>query len=381
MASSVRDVATAEWWLDANPADSQKPALGIAPALPAPFVYTKGAAAQFLSAPYEAATGSNASPLTYLVHYGLVGTKGVRGAAAGGKKTLRALSSALRLEVRRVPVAAPAPLALGGSPVSQPNQGSPFLLLSTTNGVSAAALEPADFPLGRTLGASGPAQLSLPTAARLGNLRATRDRLYTVAPVRDTTKNGRVAAWWLEIDQLSVTARRSGVVSYEKGSLLGPTIAVNKAGKAAVAATAVGSEVFPSAAVATLEFGEEDDDGFPSDVWMSARLAAPEASSLPTVPHTLRLPGAGAGFADGRGAYAPASAAAKVLRARGGGMAAGASASAVGVDGTLWSAAEVVAQSCGLAEYRSDATCGGTRTAEYNWGTRVTQLEVDSDQK
>jgi chemotaxis protein histidine kinase CheA len=435
LASSVRSVAVAEWWVDSNPADEAKAAArGIVPAVPAPFVYTRNTAANFLSLPATSslAGGSSTSKPSYLVHYGLKGAKAMR-SAGETRGALRGLLSALRLEVRRVPASLPAPLAGGvdssSAAVAQPPVGQPALLLSTTVGVTAQALEPADFPLGRTLGRDQPALLpSADAPPRLGGLRLIKDRLYTVASVRvpaaelaeaaavaqeegkeaeagaeaaaaagASAGSSRVAVWWLEIDQPAMKPLRSGVIAYDKGSLLAPTIAVSRGGRAVVAATAVGTELFPSAAVATLDFGAAereaaaaaamglaggaDDEGGVSSASEAAALASSASGS---VAYTLRLPGAGAGYADGEGAYyggrgeeegkASAASAAMAAAASGGGLS---TASAVGVDGTLWSAAEVVAHACSLEEYRLDATCGGTRTAEFNWATRVTQMEAD----
>jgi hypothetical protein len=492
MANSARDVAAAEWWVDRNPADAGAPARGVVPALAAPGTNTRSVPAQFLSVPLSAAAASSspssfsASPLAaaasaaaaaannanttkaaeqqeeqpepqpFLVHYGITGTREVRGAAQS-RRRLSALASWLRLEVRALPLSAalapPGPFAAGGDGVAQPAAGTPipaaaklggapiWAVLPGTDGArlpAPPADEPADFPLGRTLGASKPAPLALPETPRLGGVRYIKDRLYTVAavwvpaaeaaaaagakadpgaavaaaPAAGANKNnnssnnkakkankaeeaeeGRVAAWWLEVDQPLLSARRSGVVSYDQGSLLSPTIAVNKRGRAVVAATAVGEELFPSAAVATLDFGsvggfgaagetgfgaggewtmtgeeeeEADADAAPSPAASASDAAA---SGFTSVAHTLRLPGPGAGLADGQAAYASL--------ASGRGSGARPSASAVGVDGTLWSAVEMVAQACSLAEYKADATCGGTRSPGYNWATRVTQVEAD----
>ncbi|MBC9822152.1 hypothetical protein [Terrabacter sp. MAHUQ-38] len=52
---------------------------------------------------------------------------------------------------------------------------------------------------------------------------------------------------------------------------------------------------------------------------------------------------------------------------------------AAAVDGTtVWTASEYIAQSCTLAQYQAApfGSCGGTRTALANWGTRISQLSV-----
>ena len=430
--------------------------------LPAPGANTRSMPAQFLSAPFAApasasapapapanTNGTNATNAAatnaaadkdqpFLVHYGMTGTKELRGAGQSRQKT-RALASWLRLEVQRLALPAPAPgvfAAGAGAGVPQPAAGASTPaevgapIWAEGARLAAPAERGADFPLGRSKGAAEPAPLALAETARLGGLRYAGGRLYAVAPVwvpaeaaaaaaapananvtaagvgadapaadapaadapaaaAAAAGGGRVAAWWVEIDQPSLTARRSGVVAYERGSLLAPTIAVNKRGRAIIAATAVGRDLFPSAAVATLDFGAEaaeaagagdgaaalsDDDAAVAapadDALAEATPGAAAAAAAPAaVAYTLRLPGPGAGLADGEGAYS--------ALAAGPGAGARPAASAVGVDGTLWSAVETASRSCSLEEYKADATCGGTRTAEYNWATRVTQVEVD----
>jgi hypothetical protein len=45
---------------------------------------------------------------------------------------------------------------------------------------------------------------------------------------------------------------------------------------------------------------------------------------------------------------------------------------------TLWLASETIEQSCTLDEYLTTpiGSCGGTRTALANWGTRVSALQI-----
>jgi hypothetical protein len=50
---------------------------------------------------------------------------------------------------------------------------------------------------------------------------------------------------------------------------------------------------------------------------------------------------------------------------------------ATAVDGaTIWIASEYIAQTCTLAQYETApfGSCGGTRTALANWGTRISQI-------
>lgn len=47
---------------------------------------------------------------------------------------------------------------------------------------------------------------------------------------------------------------------------------------------------------------------------------------------------------------------------------------AVAYGGTIWIADEYIAQSCTVAQYQLDTTCGGTRTALANWATRISAI-------
>jgi hypothetical protein len=47
---------------------------------------------------------------------------------------------------------------------------------------------------------------------------------------------------------------------------------------------------------------------------------------------------------------------------------------AVANGGTIWIANEYIAQSCTLAQYQADQTCGGTRSPLANWSTRVSAI-------
>lgn len=44
------------------------------------------------------------------------------------------------------------------------------------------------------------------------------------------------------------------------------------------------------------------------------------------------------------------------------------------MNGSIWAAAEYVAQTCTYAAYRADPTCGGTRAALGNWSTHISKL-------
>jgi hypothetical protein len=49
---------------------------------------------------------------------------------------------------------------------------------------------------------------------------------------------------------------------------------------------------------------------------------------------------------------------------------------AAAVDGnTIWLASEYIGQTCTVAQYMADQTCGQTRAPLGNWGTRITQVK------
>ena len=47
---------------------------------------------------------------------------------------------------------------------------------------------------------------------------------------------------------------------------------------------------------------------------------------------------------------------------------------AVATGGIVWIGNEYIAQSCTVAQYAADTTCGGTRTALANWSTRISAI-------
>ncbi len=78
----------------------------------------------------------------------------------------------------------------------------------------------------------------------------------------------------------------------------------------------------------------------------------------------VRIAGAGVGPADGFTGYDPF--------ASDGVERWGDYSAAVGdLSGKIWIATEYINQSCTVAEYQADTTCGGTRSTLANWGTRV----------
>jgi len=140
--------------------------------------------------------------------------------------------------------------------------------------------------------------------------------------------------------RISARVEDQGYVSVKGQNVLFPSIGVTPSGKAVLAVTLVGPGYFPSAAYAV-----NSGYGFGS----------------------LQVAGRGVGPADGFTGYAPF--------ATDGVERWGDYSAAVSTPGgTVWLATEYIAQSCTVAEYQLDTTCGGTRTTLANWSTRVSAV-------
>jgi hypothetical protein len=166
--------------------------------------------------------------------------------------------------------------------------------------------------------------------------------------VRDNGKEQAGIAWY--VVRPSTTTRLTGAVvqqgtlALQGGNLIYPTFGITTGGGVALSFTAVGPKLYPSAAYVTFD----------------AQLQ----------PSAVHLAAAGVGPTDGfseYGAFFPDG----VPGPRWGDYGA---TTPDPVTGQLWVASEYIAQSCTMAAYRVDPTCGGTRTAFGNWATRVTAL-------
>ena len=137
--------------------------------------------------------------------------------------------------------------------------------------------------------------------------------------------------------------KQQGVVAMANNHVIYPAIAVLRSGRGVMAFTLVGDDYFPSAAYTSL-----DDKSGAGEI----HVAAP-----------------GLGPQDGFSGY---KAFGNPPDPRWGDYGAAAS------DGTtLWFASEYVGQTCTFAEYVSTpfGSCGGTRAALGNWGTRITRVQ------
>ncbi|GHF51840.1 hypothetical protein HNQ07_003078 [Deinococcus metalli] len=184
--------------------------------------------------------------------------------------------------------------------------------------------------------------------SRVQQVMYTGGKLWTTLGTA-VSDNGvdRVGAAWFVLrpqsnkNKADAQVVNQGVVSVPGNNLLYPTVAVTTAGQAAVGATLVGADHHPSAAY----FG------------LSTSGAGP-----------VQVAAEGAGPQDGFSGY---KAFGTPLRPRWGDYGAAAT------DGTsLWLANEYIAQTCTLTQYATApiGSCGATRTALANWGTRITQL-------
>jgi hypothetical protein len=145
---------------------------------------------------------------------------------------------------------------------------------------------------------------------------------------------------------LSASVYRQGYLAVLDNSIIFPEIAVNKKGHGAIGFTLVGVDHHPSAAFATIS---EDGTG------------------------PVQIAAAGVGPQDGFSGY-KAFSAPNPPRVRwqdyGG-------ATVDPESGNIWLAGEYIAQTCTLAEYTTAplGSCGGTRAALGNWGTRISLIQ------
>ncbi len=139
---------------------------------------------------------------------------------------------------------------------------------------------------------------------------------------------------------ISARIQDQGYVSVKGQNVLFPSIGVTPSGKAVLAVTLSGADYFPSAGYAVLRDGDFG---------------------------PVRVAGAGVGPADGFTGYDP-------FVSDGVERWGDYSAAVSTPGGTVWMANEYIAQSCTVAQYTADTTCGHTRTTLANWSTRVSAV-------
>ena len=186
---------------------------------------------------------------------------------------------------------------------------------------------------------------------RMNQVIYSGGRLYgalgTGVQVGDSTRAGVL---WVNVEAKvkkgslkEAEVKKSGYVGIKNNDVTYPALGVSSSGKVVMAATVTGDDHFPSASYTVL------------------------SDRKPTV----RIISEGVGPDDGFTGYAAF--VGSPPRPRWGDY------GAVAMDGdTLWLASETIEQSCTLDEYFTGAigSCGGTRTALANWGTRVSSLNI-----
>jgi hypothetical protein len=139
---------------------------------------------------------------------------------------------------------------------------------------------------------------------------------------------------------LNGSIANQGYVNVAGNNAAFPAIAANAAGKGIMSFSLVGPEYFPGVAFVRLDAAHS-----PTVVNIARRGSGPadgftgERSQDPVDGGVERWGDYGAAVAD--------------------------------ADGTIWFANESINQSCTLAEFVADTTCGGTRTILANWGTFI----------
>ena len=150
--------------------------------------------------------------------------------------------------------------------------------------------------------------------------------------------------------ELQADMVNQGYVTVDGNSTLFPSIGVNAQGSGAIAFSVVGPHYFPSAAYVKI-----NSDG---------ELRGP-----------IVVAGAGKGPDDGFTQY-PAETGSSSTVGRWGDYSAAVATS----DGSIWMAAEYIAQTCTLAEFVSTGgSCNGTRTTLANWGTFVYHISAGGE--
>ena len=134
-----------------------------------------------------------------------------------------------------------------------------------------------------------------------------------------------------------------GDVSVANNNVVFPAIAANAAGKGIIGFTLVGPDFFPGAAYVKVDASHD-----PAAVQV-ARWGSGPADGFTGEQSQDPVDGGVERWGD----YAAAVAAA---------------------DGSIWFATETINQSCSVAQFLADTSCGGTRTILANWGTFIGQV-------
>jgi hypothetical protein len=209
--------------------------------------------------------------------------------------------------------------------------------------------KPGDNPLGQLIG--DPQGTIQSNDDRMNQVVYANGLLWSGVNTVVQTKDGstRVGVAWFAVDangkangRLSAHVKQQGYVSVDGNNVFYPAIGVNAAGKAVMAFTLAGPGYFPSAAWLNLTGGDGQ----------------------------IHVSGAGLGPDDGFTQYPD-----EDPVDNGSGRWGDYGAAVAGPDGSIWLASEYIGQTCTLAQFEQDTTCGSTRTILANWGTFITHLQ------
>jgi hypothetical protein len=138
---------------------------------------------------------------------------------------------------------------------------------------------------------------------------------------------------------LSASLTQQGYVAVARNNLIYPSIAIGSSGRGAIGVTLTGIDYNPSAAYIPFQVGQA-----PTSVQIGGLGVGPNDGFTGT--------GEG-GFRPRWGDYGAAT---------------------VSESGSVWIAAEYIAQQCGFQQWLNDPTCGFRRTFFANWSTRLFRL-------
>ena len=205
-----------------------------------------------------------------------------------------------------------------------------------------ASQKAGNYPLGQTLGQ--PLEFLNTNDDRMNQVVYSRGLLYsgvnTLLAGGDTGIAYFIVKPSFRDGALNSGVDKQGYVSVAGDNVFFPSIGVTKDGQAVLTASLSGPDYYPTAVYVRIKDGKAGN---------------------------VHIAGAGIGPEDGFTGYA---------QYNGNGVARWGdySAAFAGTDGNIWVAAEYIGQTCTLAQYKADNTCGGTRTSLANWGTFITRV-------
>jgi hypothetical protein len=246
----------------------------------------------------------------------------------------------------------PAAVKLDHTVISSETYGNPVFSVRQKVG---------DFPLGQSFGK--PRNRLNPNDDRMNQVVYANGLLYSglntvIGTVNvDETRTGIayfIVGPDLQGHNLSATMVNQGYVSifggtnlppslHGRNSVIFPSIGVNAVGKGIMTFTVSGLDYYPSAGYVTIDATHGAGD--------------------------IHIAGAGVGPADGFTGYGP-----PIFNGNGVERWGDYSAAVADENGDIWMAAEYIAQTCNVAQYTADNTCGHTRTLNANWSTFINRV-------